>query len=154
MAKNNNANKTGGALEKFVSNALEAAGYRQVDDDMLGAYAVSERPCGYFAPQVHLGTGIYGTGIKTDFVVLPRSAKEPFIIECKWQQADGSVDEKLPFLVANIRECYPHNAIIVIDGEGFRPGAVQWLRKQIGGRVAGVYSMQEFQSWVNRGGLK
>ena len=154
MSKNNNANKTGNALENFVVNALKSDGYREVEDDVIQAYAVSERPCGYYAPQVHLGTGIYGTGIKTDFVVLPKSAKKPFIIECKWQQAGGSVDEKLPFLVANIKECYPHDAIIVIDGEGFRPGAIKWLRKQLGGRITGVYSMQEFQSWINRGGLK
>lgn len=153
MAKSNLANQTGGNLEGYVDGALKSQGYRQVDDRELDAYIVNEKS-GYYARQVKLGTGIYGTGIQADFVIYRHSSKEPLIIECKWQQSGGTADEKLPFLVANIRECYPYPTCVVIDGPGFRPGAIAWLKRQKDRKVVDVLRMTEFQVWVNNGGLK
>lgn len=153
MGKSNQANKTGGSLESFVDNTLRHQGYRQVDDRELEAYIVNERT-GYYARQVKLGTGIYGTGIQVDFLIYGESRSEPLIIECKWQQSTGTADEKLPYLVANIRECYPHPTCIVIDGDGFRPGAINWLKRQKDKKVVAVLGMTEFHTWANNGGLK
>lgn len=153
MAKSNLANQTGGNLESFVDSAIRTQGYRQVDDRELEAYIVNEKP-GYYARQVKLGTGIYGTGIQADFVVYRESTKQPLIIECKWQQSGGTADEKLPFLVANVRERYPYPTCVVIDGPGFRAGAVAWLKQQKDSKLVAVLQMQEFQTWVNKGGLK
>lgn len=53
-------------------------------------------------------------------------------IECKWQQAAGSVDEKLPYLYLNTIEAMPENSImILIDGAGWKAGAIQWLKDAV-----------------------
>jgi len=153
MPKSNRANKNGNSLEAYVDGVLRNQGYREVDDRDIANYIVNEHP-GHYARQVKLGKGIYGTGIKTDFVVYRRDAKAPLIIECKWQESGGTADEKLPFLVANVRECYPYETCVVIDGAGFRPGAVEWLKRQKDRKIVGVFRMQEFQTWANKGGLK
>jgi hypothetical protein len=153
MAKSNRANINGNRLEAYVDNVLRTEGYRQVGDREIDAYIVNERS-GYYARQVKLGTGIYGTGIKTDFVVHRKNSIKPLIIECKWQESGGTADEKLPFLVANIRECYPHETCVVIDGPGFRSGAIEWLKRQKDAKMVDVFRMQEFQTWANKGGLK
>jgi hypothetical protein len=153
MAKSNLANKTGGNLESFVDNVIRTQGYRQVDDSELENYIVNEKP-GYYARQVRLGKGIYGTGIQADFMLYYETSKPPLIIECKWQQSGGTADEKLPFLVANVRDKYPYPTCVVIDGLGFRPGAIAWLKQQKDSKIVAVLQMQEFQTWVNKGGLK
>jgi len=53
-------------------------------------------------------------------------------IECKWQQVKGSVDEKLPYLYLNTIEAMPENTImILIDGAGWKTGAVKWLKDAV-----------------------
>jgi SepF-like predicted cell division protein (DUF552 family) len=53
-------------------------------------------------------------------------------IECKWQQTAGSVDEKLPYLYLNTIEAMPEDQImIIIDGAGWKKGAVDWLRRAV-----------------------
>lgn len=106
-----------------------------------------------FVPQYPIGNGIYGTPIKVDFY-LPTAPGylDGLIIEAKWQDANGSVEEKLPYLWFNIEHHYPCPAIVVIDGPGFRPGAVEWLRgrARVNSNLADVFNLQEFVSWCNR----
>lgn len=101
--------------------------------------------------QVHISQGIFESEVYVDFFLRehPRFP-DGLIIESKWQDATGSVDEKLPYLVLNIRFCYPCPTIIVIHGGGFRPGAVRWLRSQIDDKLIAVFRLEEFLSWCNR----
>lgn len=81
-------------------------------------------------------------------------------IECKWQQVSGSVDEKLPYLFLNCSEkmVEPH-IIILLDGGGAKPGAIEWLRDACekfnlkeattSKRKIDLMSMTEFVQWVN-----
>jgi len=85
-----------------------------------------------------------------DFLLFhPTRHPDNLIIESKWQESKGSVDEKFPFLVANIRERYPHATIVVLDGGGYKKQANLWLRAQIDRRLLHVFNMQEFQRWSN-----
>lgn len=97
-------------------------------------------------------TGIYGTEIRADFVIGPcRQFPNGLIVESKWQDATGSVDEKFPYLVENIRTRYPAPCIVVLDGNGYRPGAADWMRRQVDGRkLIGVFTFTEFRVWCNR----
>ncbi|WP_420807081.1 PD-(D/E)XK nuclease superfamily protein [Trichormus azollae] len=52
--------------------------------------------------------------------------------ECKWQNTSGSVDEKLPYVNADIENFYPAPTIVMIDGGGIKPGAINWLNTQVG----------------------
>jgi DNA adenine methylase len=79
----------------------------------------------------------------------PSKHADCLVIEAKWQQANGSVDEKFPYLVMNIREQYPYAAIVVLDGGGFKEGAKDWLRRQVDDKLVHVFNMMEFQRWTN-----
>ena len=56
-------------------------------------------------------------------------------------------------VVTNIKEKFPIDAIVVIDGGGFKRGAIKWVKSQIGSRLLDVFSMSDFHKWVNEGNL-
>jgi len=53
----------------------------------------------------------------------------------------------------NIKEQSPYPAIILLDGEGYKGGAKEWLKKQVDNKLLGVFNMGEFTKWVNLGNL-
>jgi len=101
--------------------------------------------------QYPVGFGIYGTPLQADFYLADvRGFVAGLIIESKWQESSGSVDEKWPYLVENIRHCYPAPTIIVLHGGGFRPGAERWLRTQVDShRLFAVLRLEEFMKWCS-----
>lgn len=71
---------------------------------------------------------IFGT-CKVDFKVNYKGWD--FFIEAKNQSVPGSVDQKLPFYIENIRERkYPGHFVFVIKGEGIRNGAIAYLKQK------------------------
>ncbi len=126
------ANHSGRMAEDVIAGILDARRY-------------------HYQRQVAVGTSIYGTTLRADFLAddIP-GYPGGLIIESKWQDTGGTADEKLPFLVLNIEQRYSHPTIIVLEGEGYRPGAEQWLRGQISGKLVGVYSLKQFMSWMFR----
>lgn len=108
-----------------------------------------------FAQQVPCGTSIYETKRKCDFLILNKEKwPDGLIIECKWQQSNGSVDEKYPFTVFNIIKIGVPT-IILLDGKGYKKAAKVWLKSMVHPDKAliGVYDMQEFMAKVNKGFL-
>lgn len=101
--------------------------------------------------QVKVGKSIYGSPIKVDLMIhgLP-GFDHGLAIESKWQSAGGSVDEKYPYLVQNIRDnCYPCPVIVIVDGGGARVESVEWLKRQVDGkRLLAVFSFAELMKWV------
>lgn len=105
-----------------------------------------------FRQHHYLCKSIYGHPIKVDFFI-ENSKDHPggLVIECKWQDTKGSVDEKFPYLVANIKERFPCPAVIVCGGSGQKSGAIDWLKDQVDGtRLLAVFDVEEFVSWMNR----
>ncbi|MBD2089518.1 hypothetical protein H6F67_06585 [Microcoleus sp. FACHB-1515] len=103
-------------------------------------------------PQYIAGRSIYDCELKIDLFVegIPAFPKG-LAVESKWQDVKGSVDEKLPYLVTNIKSIYPFPAVIVIHGGGTRPGAIRWLKSQVDqDKLIAVLSLEEFVSWVTR----
>lgn len=90
-----------------------------------------------------------------DFLIINRAVfQDDLIIECKWQQRAGSVDEKYPLLLFNILKTgIP--TVVLLDGSGYREAARKWLKDQAHPKSAliGVWSMAEFQKAVNNGFL-
>ena len=124
------ANETGNILENFVESTLIRKGYEFIDKKKFRvAMSLNQK---IYTKQLHLTQTIYDTKWNIDFVV-HNPNKEPvsLIIECKGQQTGGSVDEKYPYVVANIKEKSPYPAIILLDGEGYKKGAQECLKKQI-----------------------
>ena len=75
------------------------------------------------------------------------------VIESKWQQSTGSVDEKFPYLVLNIKSRTPFKTVVVLDGGGYKPNAAKWLRAQTDDKLIHVFDMAEFHKWVNKNGI-
>lgn len=101
---------------------------------------------------------IYNHPGNTEFLTLSEKYNFAIRIECKWQQSAGSVDEKLPYLYLNCIESMPENEIIiVIDGGGFKKGAIDWLKSSardkkyttINKKIK-VFSLSEFIAWTNK----
>lgn len=126
------AQSTGSVAESMIGTMLFRLGYTPIRQRVIG-------------------TGIYGTPIQVD-ILIERAPNFPngLIIESKWQGASGSVDEKYPYLVENIRHCYPCPVIILADGDGARPGAIRWLKSQIDGtNILAVFSLKELMLWCH-----
>ena len=147
------ANHTGAQLEDTISRILESSGYSFVDRSRFTVATYLEQPV--FSRQFFIESGIYESPVKVDFIIYhPKKWPNRLMIEAKWQQASGSTDEKFPYLVTNIREFYGCETVVVLAGDGSRPGAVKWLRKQVGERLIRVFeSGDEFIAWANRGRL-
>lgn len=148
---------SGNVLENTVEVILQTHGYLEICRDLPKKrrrdwLVYSTEPRKRYARQVYIGAGIYGTDIYVDFYIFnAASIPDGLIIECKWQQAGGSVDEKLPYLNLNIQACYPSPAVVLIDGEGMKKGAIDWLTKQVGtnSNLLGVHNLSRFISWAN-----
>lgn len=87
---------------------------------------------------------IYGTRGKKEALIVVHGLCLPFVpsddgwtrivIEAKWQEVSGSVDEKIPFVWASSRESHIPNWILLMDGHHWRAGrgkaVVQWAQRQ------------------------
>lgn len=148
MSQGGRANYTGNTLEDVIERTLQRKGYALVPKNKFRASVCLEQPT--YAKQCPVAKSVYGTNLYCDFILFhPEKHPDCLIIESKWQQSSGSVDEKFPYLVINIREQYPCATIIVLDGGGYKPGAEVWLKKQVDDKLIHVFNMMEFQRWSN-----
>ena len=96
-------------------------------------------------------TNIYGSNRCRSEFVLCLEGRE-IRIECKAQHSAGSVDEKLPYLYMNFTQTIEEDeAIIVIEGDGFKKGAKEWLRSMCKGTKVRVMSFAEFREECKKG---
>jgi len=94
---------------------------------------------------------IYGSKGRTEFVIDTKT--KSIRIECKWQQSSGSVDEKFCYLYHNCLIMPEKTIIIVIDGDGARKSAVEWLKNIANNTTSKelyVFNLCEFIKWVNK----
>ena len=147
------ANYTGTVLERFILSRLDDCGYTGVPLNRFTPARILGQPI--FTRKFHVGQSIYGTNQYCDFICYhPERWPDNLIIESKWQQSGGSVDEKYPYLVLNIQIQYQSPTIVVLDGGGYKQGAERWIRSQVGhGNFRHVFNMPQFATWVNSGNL-
>lgn len=150
------ANKTGNQLENFARQALQSRGYQEFWNRKAQAFENRKTIGGkQFLRLLPVGKTIYETKRICDlFVVNKEKFQNDLIIECKWQQSSGSVDEKYPFLLFNIiKTSIP--TIVLLDGGGYKPAAKEWLKSQVrkSSSLIAVWNMAEFQKEVNNGFL-
>jgi hypothetical protein len=115
-------------------------------------YSILNRRGYLVETQRRIGMGIYNTPLRVDFYVAGIVRfPDGLIVESKWQEIGGSIDEKFPYLIENIRYCYPCPALIVYGGGGARTEAIDWLCRQADGiKLLAVYSLEEFLTWTIR----
>lgn len=108
-------------------------------------WVVYERP--------HLGSGWNGAELRGGLWVegVP-GHHDGLVVLTRSQQVPGTADEKLPAIWANIGGGhYPAPVLVVLVGDGFRSGAVDWLRARVDGeRLIGVLTLEGFTTWLQR----
>ncbi len=150
------ANSTGNLLEQFIEQILQKKGYVEFWNHKTIAFENRKAIGGkQYLKQLPVGQTIYETTRKCDFFIVNRDLfPDDLIIECKWQQVPGSVDEKYPFLLFNIiKTAVP--TIVLMDGSGYKKNAMKWLKSQVHEKSAliAVWNMAEFQTKANNGFL-
>ena len=149
------ANKTGRTLESTVKAVMSSKGFQ------ILSYKEWHKDPGQHSTDVLLTnapfTTIYNHPGHTEFLLISKRLNIEIRIECKWQQSPGSVDEKLPYLYLNCVEKMPEKSIVIlIDGEGFKKGAIQWLKDAVANKKYSlmdkeikVMNLREFMEWAN-----
>lgn len=158
FSQGGHANKTGNVLEQTVIAMLTTHGFEVV------GYRDHQRHPEAFGNELLLRNvpykTLYGGRGYTEFLISSEARKLKIRVECKWQQKAGSVDEKLPHTYLSCVEAMDDNdVIILIDGKGFRDGAVEWLRTAAKERkyipqnrpekVIRIMNVTEFLTWCN-----
>ena len=152
------ANRSGSVLEGIVTGALIPHGFSVVQHKDVEKMSIDERS-ELLIKNTPLIT-LYGSKGKTEFLLSSKKYGLKIRIECKWQQSAGSVDEKLPHLYLSAIDAIPEDdVILLVDGNGFRPGAVAWLRNAVQNRLyippdkatknIQVMNATEFMTWTN-----
>ena len=137
-----------------VTQWLGQHGYEHVAPNRFEAAKLLKQRI--YTRELPLGKGIYKTDLACDFAVSnPDSTDGDLLIECHWQESSGTTDEKYPYFVKNIQDCYPAKArvVIVIGGGGYRPGALEWLKGQVSDRLKRVVTLDDFHSVMSKEGL-
>ena len=136
---------TGNTLEMQVKNLFMSKGYSvmkwsQDKEDNLSMALFTNKPF----------ISIYGLTSFVDFLWIDRAKGIRTAIECRWQQSSGTVDEKFPYVLANIGDqLIGPSKIIFIDGGGYRPEALAWLKKKAVNKGVYVFSLKELITMVN-----
>lgn len=158
MEKGSKSNITGNLLEKTVKTILEGKGFKLIN------YRVWEKNKDKYGEELLLEnvpfTTIYEHKGNTEFLLISKKYNLEIRIECKWQQVSGSVDEKLPYLYLNAIEAMPENNIIIlIDGNGWKTGAIKWLKDAVNqkkytnnenyNKNIRVFNLTDFITWAN-----
>jgi len=159
MAGTSLANDSGNVLEQTVKSVFSTKGFTKV---LYRDWSKNSEKYGKEVLLLNVPfTTIYEHKGTTEFRLISEKYGMDIRIECKWQQVSGSVDEKLPYLYLNCIEAMPEkNIIIVIDGGGWRKGAIKWLREAVQKRKyineidpskdIKVFSLAEFITWANK----
>ena len=155
MAKSQGAqaNLTGKRLENHIELSLQDCSYVKVASKDVLINSIDSLTQPSYATQVNTGKTIYGTDLKSDFLLFhPQKWSMGLVIEVKWQQRSGTVDEKFPYLVMNIWSS-EYLTILILDGGGYREGAERWLRSMQKHNLLHVFNLTEFITWANQGNL-
>lgn len=153
MAKNKDTRSESDKLNELVAKTLDENGYREFLNHKEQAFENRSHIGGkQYLRQLPTGKNIYDATRKTDFLIVNRKKfPNDLIIECKWQEKSGSVDEKYPFLLFNIQKTGVPT-LVLIDGGGYRPAALKWLKAQVNpqNHLVAVWDMEEFKVKTSR----
>ena len=76
--------------------------------------------------EVQLGKSIIGKDRKIDILCVSRDGGKAFAIECKFQESQGTADEKIPYALQDIEAMHVAGCI-AYAGSGFSAGVLHML---------------------------
>jgi hypothetical protein len=77
--------------------------------------------------EIRVGKSIIGKNRCVDVFCWCESTNQAFAIECKFQDSEGTVDEKIPYALDDL-EALPMAGCIAYAGKGFSAGVLHMLR--------------------------
>lgn len=77
--------------------------------------------------EVTVGTSILGKPRRLDLLVIERSTNRALALECKYQDSQGTADEKIPYALQDLASLRMP-AAIVYAGSGFSAGVLHLLK--------------------------
>jgi hypothetical protein len=77
--------------------------------------------------EVNVGTSIIGKQRRLDLLLLQRTSGRSLALECKYQEASGTVDEKIPYALDDLR-ALRMPGVIAYGGGGFSEGVLHLLQ--------------------------
>ena len=77
--------------------------------------------------EVSVGKSIIGKNRRIDIFIINDDSGDAFAIECKFQDTQGTVDEKIPYALDDMRAMLMKGCI-VYAGDGFSKGVVHMLQ--------------------------
>jgi hypothetical protein len=131
-----NAIKSGRILEKLVHQELNKITNVRI------------------TPQYKYGD-IFDAQARMDFLVEAKLNKSKFFIECKNQNVSGSLDQKFPYYIENIRQNkYDGNPLIfVLNTNGIRPKVMDYLIKNtsiFNYMIVDTHNLDKLNKIINR----
>ena len=76
--------------------------------------------------EIRVGKTIIGKDRCIDIFCICEDAQKAFAIECKFQDSQGSVDEKIPYALEDVRSL-PMAGCVAYGGSGFSSGVLHML---------------------------
>jgi hypothetical protein len=76
--------------------------------------------------EVKVGKTIIGKNRCIDIFCVTDDGRQAFAIECKFQDSQGTVDEKIPYALDDL-QALPMSGCIAYAGQGFSPGVLHML---------------------------
>ncbi len=169
------ANDAGEALRREVHDLLKGLGtlcgfktsnlaWEQFDflwrRDLAGARLspLMRGYAGVFARDPLVGRTIYRRPLRTDFVLQRFDWADPVVVWCQHQDESGSADQKLPYVLDNLRSL-PYRSLLVLTGSRLADdeGVMGYVRERVagmGGRIAHVFDGSDgLRTWIVRGML-
>ena len=146
------ANRSGKDMERDVAELLDNYEFAELDKAQKKLLHDNEGVMPHlkgrwFAQQVRLYRTLYNSRHTTDFILWAPELSAPHLLEIKWQESQGSVDEKYVFTALSLKDM-PVPAILVLEGGGARSAAVKWLRKQNRKGKFELMTYHMFERWL------
>ena len=138
-------------LLEFVDSQLLESGYKYVEKLKTEDFDSLTFPV--YSTNVVVSKNIYNKARKCHFILFhPLKWAKGLVIEVRWQGVNGTVDEKFPFIVMNIKRS-GRETVIVMGGSNLKPEVFSWVQQQIGYRLIEVLYPTDFQNWALQGNL-
>ena len=77
--------------------------------------------------EINVGKSIIGKNRRVDLLLVDELQNEAFAIECKFQASQGTVDEKIPYALADM-EALQIAGCVCYAGQGFSSGVLHMLQ--------------------------
>lgn len=136
-------NQNGTILENQIGSLLDSKGYARVH---IMPEITTQYP--WYISQHRKYRTIYDTQMRLDYYLFhPSKWPDNLAVECKWQSSPGTVDEKIPYTVLNMK-ALPVPSALFMAGGGYRRQAVEYAKSKKTENFVVVEGLDAILKWA------